>query len=61
METLYRDRGKRLNQLDEKFHRLRKYWRDRKEYQLDPFYFEIFWEENFERFRTENLQGLVEL
>lgn len=48
VDTLSHDRERKTKQADERFHRLRRYWKDlsfRKDFPFDPFMYEIFFDE----------------
>jgi hypothetical protein len=48
IDTLSYDRERRLKQVDERFHRLRRYWKEfsnPKDFPFDPFMYEMFFDE----------------
>lgn len=62
--SLAYDRERKLKQVDERFHRLRKYWKEfsnRKDYPFDPFMYEMFFEEYAFNRPKDNLPNLLEL
>jgi len=64
VDTLAYDREREFKQVDERFHRLRKYWKDvsnRKEYPLDPLMYEMFFEEFAFGRQASALPNLLEL
>lgn len=64
VETLAYDRVRKLKQVDERFHRLRRYWKEssnRKDYPFDPFIYEMFFEEYAFNRPIDNLPNLLEL
>jgi len=63
VDTIAYDRERNFRRDDERFHRMRKYWKEfsnRKDFPYDPFFFEMFWEDNLYR-RQNNLPNLLEL
>jgi hypothetical protein len=63
VDSIMYDRERHFKQLDEKFHRMRRYWKEipnRKDFPYDPFFFEMFWEDNLLR-QQSNLPNLFEL
>ena len=64
VDTLLYDRERKLKQVDERFHRLRRYWKDfsnRKDFPFDPFMYEMFFEEYAFSRPKETLPNLLEL
>lgn len=65
VETLSYDRERKLKQVDERFHRLRRYWKDfsnRKDFpSFDPFMYEMFFEEYAFNRPKDTLPNLLEL
>jgi hypothetical protein len=63
VDSIIYDRERNFRQLDERFHRMRRYWKEfsnRKEFPYDPFFFELFWEDNLNR-QQNILPNLLEL
>lgn len=63
VDTLSNDRDRRLRLFDERFHDLRKYWKEfsvRKDYPYDPFMLELFWDRYLHR-TDESSMNLIEL
>ncbi|MHA8072737.1 hypothetical protein V7S77_12520 [Aquirufa ecclesiirivi] len=64
VDSLSYDRERKLKQVDERFHRLRKYWKEfsiRKDYPFDPFMYEMFFEEYAFNKPKDILPNLLEL
>jgi|GEM_PF-784307 len=64
VDTLSYDRERKLKQVDERFHRLRKYWKEfshRKDFPFDPFMYEMFFEEYAFIRPKDTLPNLLEL
>lgn len=64
VETLSYERERRLKQVDERFHRLRRSWKDfsnRKDFPFDPFMYEMFFEEYAFNRPKDTLPNLLEL
>lgn len=64
VDTLSYDRERKLKQVDERFHRLRRYWEDfsnRKDFPFDPFMYKMFFEEYAFSRPKETLPNLLEL
>jgi len=63
VDSIIYDRERNFRQLDERFHRMRRYWKEfsnRKEFPYDPFFFEFFLEDNFNK-QQNGLPNLLEL
>ncbi len=63
VDSLSNDRQRRLQQFDERFHHLRKYWKEyssRKDFPFDPFLYELFLDRNLYS-RDEISINLLEL
>ena len=64
VDTLTFDRQRNLKQVDERFQRLRRYWKDfsnRKYFPFDPFMYEMFFEEYAFSRPKDTLPNLLEL
>lgn len=64
VDTLVYDRERKHEQVDERFDRLRKYWKDfsnRKDFPLDPFMYEMLFEEYAFSRSKDTLTNLLEL
>jgi hypothetical protein len=64
VDSLAYDRERKLKQVDERFYRLRKYWKEfsnRKDFPFDPFMYEMFFEEYAFNRPKDNLPNLLEL
>lgn len=64
VDTLAYDSGRKLKQVNERFHRLSRYWKEfsnRKDYLFDPFMYEIIFEEYAFNIPKDNLPNLLEL
>lgn len=64
VDTLSYDRERNLKQVDERFHRLRRYWKEfsnRKDFPFDPFMYEMFFEEYAFNRPKDTLPNLLEL
>jgi len=64
VDTISYDRKRKLIQVDERFHRLRRYWKDfsnRKDFPFDPFIYEMFFEEYVFNLPKDTLPNLLEL
>lgn len=63
VDSLINDRERNRRLLDDKFHDLRKYWKEfyrQKDFPYDPFFFDIFWDKHLRRFDGERV-NLLEL
>jgi len=63
VDSVIYDRERNFRQLDERFHRMRRYWKEfsnRKDFPHDPFFYELFWEDNLNR-QQYILPSLLEL
>lgn len=64
VDTLVNDRERNFRQVDDRFHRLRKYWKEfsnRKDFPFDPFLYEMFFEDYAFQRPKGNLPNLLEL
>ena len=64
VDTLFYDRERKLKQVDERFHILRKYWEDfskQKDFPFNPFMYEMFFEEYAFSRSKDTLPNLLEL
>lgn len=64
VDTIASDRERNFRQVDDRFHRLRKYWREfsnRKDFPFDPYLYEMFFEDYAYGRPRGNLPNLIEL
>lgn len=63
VDSLLNDSERNGKLLDDKFHDLRKYWKEfyrQKDFPYEPFFFDIFWDKHLRRFNGERV-NLLEL